>query len=257
MHEAGWSEEDEERLFCSKCGGTLPIAEEVATVTSNIPWTAEDLDMVKEAMKANREVHDLQIEENAKKKKKPGTKPEPKRKTETFIHQCFGHDQDAIEGFRDCDEGLQKALGQERVERNAATESEGAVKTEKVVDTRKGNDAEGDKPEERINPDSQEADDEDEDHFEGPEFNDMDALLRKRAKGVHHKPKKATITLIPVSLPERGELVVATAVKNDVRPESHLAAHDTTGIHKDKDGNAYGVKGASGPISLLRAIGPP
>ena len=129
-HEMGWPEEDEERLSCSKCGGTLLIAE-IATATSNIPWTAEDLDMVKHVMRTNRECHDLQVHEAIKKEakekagKKPeqsGKKPEPKgKKQETYIHQCFGHDQDAIEGFKDCDEELQKALDHGRVERNAAT----------------------------------------------------------------------------------------------------------------------------------------
>ena len=136
------------------------------------------------------------------------------------------------------------------------TEFEGAVKTEKVVDTQKGNDKDGDKPEERINPDSQEADVEEGDHFEGPGFNDMDTELRKRAKEVYHK-LKATITVIPLSFPERGEQVVATAVSNDVRSDSHLAAHDTTGIYKGRNGVAYGVKGASGSLSLIHAVGPP
>ena len=63
--------------------------------------------------------------------------------------------------------------------------------------------------------------------------------------------------MIPLSLPERGEVVVETAVNNDDRPDSHLAAHDTTGIYKDKKGVDYGVKGALSSIRLIRAFGAP
>ena len=218
--------------------------------------SSDGLEMATGMMKSNREIHEAQVEANAKKEKELGVKSEPKRMKKTYLHHCFGHGQDAIEGLRECDGGLQKVLGKERLERNAATEFEGAVKTESFVDTQKGDDAEGDKSEEKTNPDSQEADDKDDNLFDGPGFSEMDALTRKRAKEVYTKVKKATIKAIPVSLLERGKLIVATAVINDVRPESHLAAHDTTGMYKGKDGNAYDQKGASGSISLLSAIGP-
>ena len=60
---------------------------------------------------------------------------------------------------------MQKNLDQERAERNAATEFKGAVKTEKVADAQKSDGNDGDRPEEKINPDSREADNEGEDHF--------------------------------------------------------------------------------------------
>ena len=161
MHKAGRPEEGEGKLACSSCGGILLIAEEVATATSDIPWTTEDLDLAKEVMKANRDIHGLQTQASVKAETK-----EPKgKRQESFIHQCFGHDQGAIEGFKDCEDKLQQDLDREMAERNAATEFEGAVKTEKVVDVQKGDDNDGNRPEEKINPDSQKADNEDEDHF--------------------------------------------------------------------------------------------
>ena len=84
----------------------------------------------------------------------------------------------------------------------------------------------------------------------------MDAELRKRAKEVYQK-LKATIKVIPLSLPERGEVVVETAVNNDDRPDSYLAAHETTGIYKDNKGVDYGVKGAGSSIRLIHAVGLP
>ena len=248
MHKAGRPEEGEGKLACSSCGGILLIAEEVATATSDIPWTTEDLDLAKEVMKANRDIHDLQTQASVKAETK-----EPKgKRQESFIHQCFGHDQGAIEGFKDCEDKLQQALDREMAERNAATECEGAVKIEKAVDAQKGDD--GNRLEEKIKPDSQKADNEDEDHFGRPEFSEMDAELRKRAKEVYQKPE-ATIKVIPLSLPERGEMVVEAAVNNDDGPDSYLAAHDTTGIYKDK-GVDHGVKRAGSSIRLIHAVGP-
>ena len=84
----------------------------------------------------------------------------------------------------------------------------------------------------------------------------MDAELRKRAKEVYQK-LKATVKVIPLSLPGRGEKVVETAVNNDDRPDSYLAARDTTGIYKDKEGVDYGVKGAGSSIRLIHAVGLP
>ena len=151
---------------------------------------------------------------------------------------------------------LKQALAREMAERSAATEFEGAVKTEKVVDAQEGDDEDWDKPEDKINPDSQEADDEDEDHFGRPEFSEMDAEVRKRAKEVHQK-LKATIKVIPPSPQEGSEKVVETAVSNDDRPDSYLAAYGTTGIYKDKQGVSYGEKGAGTSIQLVHAVGPP
>ena len=151
---------------------------------------------------------------------------------------------------------MQKNLDQERAERNAATEFKGAVKTEKVADAQKSDGNDGDRPEEKINLDSQVADNEGEDHFCRPEFGEMDAELRERAERVYQK-LKATIKVIPLSLPERGNVVVETAVNNDVRPDSYLAADDTTGIYKDKKGVDYGAKGAGSSIQLIHEVGAP
>ena len=84
----------------------------------------------------------------------------------------------------------------------------------------------------------------------------MDPEVRKRAKEVYRK-LKATMKEIPLSLQERGEKVLETAVSNDDRPDSHLAAHDTTGIYKDKQGVSYGEQGARSSIQLIHAVGPP
>ena len=169
------------------------IAEEVATATSDVPWTADDFELVKVVMRANRDIHNLG---NETKSVKSETKESEKKKTEPFINQVFGHDRSAIEGFKDCENKLQKNLDLKRAERNAATEFKGAVKTEKVADAQKSDGNEGDRPEEKTNLDSREADNEGEDHFCRPEFSEMDAGLRERAKRVYQK-LKATIKVIP------------------------------------------------------------
>ena len=81
---------------------------------------------------------------------------------------------------------------------------------------------------------------------------------------VHHgeqfqgRMEVASIKEIPRSRQERGERVVETAVSNDDRPDSHLAAHDTTRIYyQDKQGVSYGEKGARSSIQLIHAVGPP
>ena len=206
-------------------------------------------------MKLNREAHDQQNHAMVKEET-----TEPRGKHKSFIHQCFGHGhQGAIEGFKDCEDRLEQALACEMAERNAATEFEGAVETEKVVEVLQDDDDDGDdgdKPKEKFNPDSQEAGDEDEDHFGLPEFSEMGPEVRIGAKEVYRK-LKATIKEIPRSFQERGNKVVETAVSNDDRPDSHLAAHDTTGIYKNKQGVSYGEQGARSSIQLIHAVGPP
>ena len=234
-----------------RCGGVLLIAGEIATATSDLPWTTNTLEIAKDVTKLNREAHDQQ---NHAMVKEETTEPKGKRH-KSFIHQCFGHDQGAIEGFKVCEDRLKQALAREMAERNAATEFEGAVKTEKIVEVQQDDDGDGDKPEEKPNPDSQKAD-EDEDHFGQPEFSEMDPEVRKRAKEVYRK-LKAAIKEIPRSLQDRGEKVVETAVSNDDRLDSHLAAHDTTGIYKNKQGVSYGEQGARSSIQLIHAVGPP
>ena len=84
----------------------------------------------------------------------------------------------------------------------------------------------------------------------------MDAEVRKRAKEVYQK-LKTTIKVIPLSLQERSEKVVETAVSNDDRPDSYLAAIDTTGIYKDNQGVSYDEQGAGTSIQPFHAVGPP
>ena len=106
----------EAKPVCLRCGGVLLIAEEVATATSEVPWSTDELDLVKAVMVANYENHNL---ENEKKSVKSETKEsEKKKKPEPFINQVFGHDQSAIEGFKDCEDQLQKNLDLERAERD-------------------------------------------------------------------------------------------------------------------------------------------
>ena len=196
------------KLTCSGCGGILLIAGEIATATSDLPWATNTLEIAKEVMKLNSEAHDQQNHAMVKEEK---TEPTAKRH-KSFIHQCFGHDQGAIEGFRGCEDRLKQALAREMAEPNATTEFEGAVKTEKVVVVPQDDDGDGDKPKEKLNPDSQKADDEDEDHFGLPEFSEMDPEVRRRAREVFRK-LKATVKDIKV---------VETAVSNDDRPDSTL-----------------------------------
>ena len=80
--------------------------------------------------------------------------------------------------------------------------------------------------------------------------------LLERASKVLQKTK-ATIKVIPRSLLERGKMVVETAVRNDVRPDAFLASNDTSGIYQDKEGKAYGKKGARSSFHLVQAVGPP
>ena len=240
------------KLTCSGCGGILLIAGDIATATSDLPWTTNTLEVAKEVMKISREAHDQQ---NHAVVKEEVTEPKGKRH-KSFIHQCFGHDQGAIEGSRDCEDRLKQALAREMAERNAAAELEGAVKIEKIIDVPQDDDGDGEMPGEKPNPNSQKADNEDGDHFGQPEFSKMDPEVRKRAKEVFRK-LMATITEIPRSLQERSEMVVETAVSNDDRLDSHLTAHDTAGTYKDKRGVSYGEKGARSSIQLTQAVGPP
>ena len=63
--------------------------------------------------------------------------------------------------------------------------------------------------------------------------------------------------MIPLSLQEKGEKIVETAVSNDDRPESFFAAHDSRRIDHDAKGILYLQKGAASSSLLLKAAGPP
>ena len=140
-------------------------------------------------------------------------------------------------------------------ERSASTEFVGAVRTEKSDEVQEDDDVDGSKGRDDLGPDSHKADDEDEDLFDQPQFEQMKPEIRKRAKEVYKKPR-ATIKEIPRSLQEGGEIVVETAVSNDDRPESFLAAQDSKRTSQDKKGVPYSQKGAESSFLLLHAVGP-
>ena len=229
------------------------IAEDIATATSEIPWSTDELNLVKSVMVSNRDSHN---HDNDKKLIKSETEEPDKKKPEPFINKVFGHDQSAIEGFKDCEGQLQKNLNLERAERDSASEFKGAVKTEKNGDAQRSDDDDGKGLVESPNLNSQEADNEGEDQFRRLEFKEMGVELLERASKVFQKIK-ATIKVISRSLPGRGKVVVETAVNNDVRPGAFLAADDTSGIYKDKEGKAYGEKGARSSQHLIHEIGLP
>ena len=113
-------------------------------------------------MEHNRRVHD--------KKNREVVKDEPevptKEKHKPFIHQLFGHDQQAVEGYKDCDKRLRQALAQEMAERSASTEVAGAIKTVPSAKTQEGDDLVELDEEENLEPDSQKIDDEAGDLFD-------------------------------------------------------------------------------------------
>ena len=185
----------EDKPVCSRCEGTLLIAEDIAAATSETPWSADDIDLVTEVICTNRENHNL---DNDKTGIKSETKePDKKKGTKSYINKVFGHDQNAIEGFKDCEGKLQENLELERVERDSATEFKGAVKTEKKGDARKSDDDDGKRVNECPKLDSQEADGEDEEFFHRPEFKEMAPDLLERVAKVYQRTK-ATIKVTPL-----------------------------------------------------------
>ena len=67
-------------------------------------------------MVANRESHNHDNEKKFVKSETMGP-DKKKKKPESFINKVFGHDQSAIEGFKDCEGKLQENLELERVKR--------------------------------------------------------------------------------------------------------------------------------------------
>ena len=202
----------------------------------------------------SRELHNLDSDKAAVKTEKKV--PAKKKKTKSVLNKVFGHGQNAIEGFKDCEGDMQESLNLEMSERDAATEFEGAVKTEKKGDAQKSNDDDGKCPEERPPLDSQEANDEGEKLFRRSKFKEKDRGLLETASKLFEKIR-ATIKVIPRSIMERGKAVVETAVRYDNRPDASLASNDTSKIDNDRDGKPYGVKGAASAFSLIQALGPP
>ena len=88
----------------------------------------------------------LYVKDESKESKGKGRHP--------FIHQCFGHDQGAIEGFKDCDKRLKQTLAREMAERNASTEFAGAVRTENGDGVQEDDDVDGPKGRDDLGPDT-------------------------------------------------------------------------------------------------------
>ena len=119
----------EDKPVCSRCEGTLLIAEDIAAATSETTWSADDLDLVTEVICTNRENHNLDNDKTGIKSETK--KPDKKKGTKSYINKVFGHDQNAIEGFKDCEGKLQENLELERVERDSATEFQGSGQNRK------------------------------------------------------------------------------------------------------------------------------
>ena len=193
-------------------------------------------------MEHSRKVHD----ENTRGVVKDEPKAPTKRKRQPFIHLCFGHDLQAVEGFTDCDKKLWQAFALEMAEGNASTEFAGAVKTVPNDKAQEDDDVVELNEEENLELDSHKTDDADEDLFDQSQFAKMDPAVRQRAKEVY-KRLRSTIKVIPLSLQARGEKIVETAASNDDSPEFFFAAHDSRRIDHDEKGIPYLQKGAVGP----------
>ena len=68
------------------------------------------------------------------------------QRTEGTLNKVFGHDQTGIEGFDICETGLRNSLNEEKSERDARTEFEGAVRTKRESDAQKGDDDSQERP---------------------------------------------------------------------------------------------------------------
>ena len=128
---------EDSKPACSRCGQPMLIAEDVAAEMSDTTWASIDGDLIEEVISGNREAHVLDSDRAAAEPEKKV--PAKNQKTEPVLNKVFGHDQNAIEGFGICEEGLQKSLNEEKSERDAETEFEGAVKTKREDDAQKGN----------------------------------------------------------------------------------------------------------------------
>ena len=164
LREVDQPEGTEESLKCSDCSGKLVVARDVGTPLSEFPWTSFTINLAKEAMEHNRRVHDLKahgvVKDESKESKGKGRQP--------FIHKCFGHDQRAIEGFKDCDRKLRQALAREMAERNASTEFAGVAKSVQNNEVQEDDDVAELKDKDDLELDSQKIDDEDEDLLINP-----------------------------------------------------------------------------------------
>ena len=98
LHEVVQQGKTDDRLKCSKCKGLVVVAKDVATPLSELPWTSPTINLAKEVMEHSGKVHDRKTRGAIK----DDSKAPKKSKRQPFIHQCFGHDQQAVEGYKDC-----------------------------------------------------------------------------------------------------------------------------------------------------------
>ena len=101
-------ERPDEILKCVRCRGKIVVAKNVAMPLAELPWNAGDLDFARMLFATNRAAHD------AKARTKRDDKSIKKVKDESSIHQAFGHDQSAIEGFSVSSEALKKAFAERK-----------------------------------------------------------------------------------------------------------------------------------------------
>ena len=181
-----------------------------------------------EILRNNRVDHVLENDRAATEPEKEVKAKNPQR-TEGTLNKVFGHDQTAIEGLDICEKGLRNSLNEEKSERDAHTEFEGAVRTKREDDAQKG----GADCKERPTLGGQKANDEGKDppHHRRLNRTEADNLLEDAT--ILFRKMKATIPMISPSITGRGKMIVETAVKNDNRPVASLAANNTAKIYND------------------------
>ena len=238
-------------LKCTSCQGKMLIAEEIAAEMSDNTWTTNP-ELMAEILRSNRHDHVSESDRAATESNKEVKVKSPQR-TEGTLNKVFGHDQTGIEGFDICETVLRNSLNEEKSERDARTEFEGAVRTKRESDAQKGDDD----SQERPTLDEQDANDEGKDpHHHRPGRTEADSYLENKATMLFHK-LKATIPMISPSITGRGKMIVETAVKNDNRPVASLAANNTAKIYNDPDGVPYSEVGATSARHLVQTVGLP
>ena len=102
-------------LKCQRCTGAIVVAKEVATPLAELPWDQGDVEFTRELLANSRYIYErLGL--------KPGGNQSSKNaKDKSSLHDAFGHDQSAIEGFAVSSEELKTALLREKAERDAKT----------------------------------------------------------------------------------------------------------------------------------------
>ena len=176
MHEIDPASGPGDDLKCSRCEGLLIIAKDVAIPLPELPWKAKSIKIAQDVIKCNRKAHD----EKTRVKVESGMTDNGGAK-KGFIHQVFGNDQKAIEGFDSADAELRHSLAQELAEKNAKIEFDGAVRTVPLLQVPEGIEP---KAPNDVNAelDGQKADPEGEDDFDTSQFERLEPEVRKRAK---------------------------------------------------------------------------